>query len=84
MRKTTLRIGKPSDEEIQQPTMPSYPNATGEELGRWYAYRITFILDQYRGVDKLKEMLFKAADYNLVPRDTMFSQHLRKQPEKIC
>ncbi|CAG8577530.1 1329_t:CDS:2, partial [Paraglomus brasilianum] len=77
MRKTALRIGKPSDEEIQQPTMPSYPNATGEELGRWYAYRITFILDQHRGVDKLKEMLFKAADYNLVPRDAMFSKHLR-------
>ncbi|CAG8641279.1 4906_t:CDS:2 [Paraglomus brasilianum] len=76
MRMTALRIGKPSDEEIQQPTMPSYPKATGEELGRWYAYRITFILDKHRGVDKLKGMLFKAAEYNLVSREAMFSKHI--------
>ncbi|CAG8450691.1 5457_t:CDS:2 [Paraglomus brasilianum] len=76
MRMTALRVGKPSDEEMQQPTMPSYPNATGEEFGRWFAYRITFIFDQNKGFNKLKEMFFKAADYNLVSRKAMFSRYI--------
>ncbi|CAG8483573.1 7867_t:CDS:2 [Paraglomus brasilianum] len=73
-RKTALRVEKLSDEEMQQPTMPSYPKATGEELGRWYAYRITFIQDS--GVDNLKRVLLKAAGYNLVPKEAMFSGHI--------
>ena len=76
MRMTALRLAKPSEEEKLQPTMPSYPNATGDELGRWYAYRITFILDQHRGVGKLKDMLAKAAEFRLVLRESMFSKHI--------
>jgi len=53
---------------MQQPTMPSYPNATSKELGRWYSYRITFILVPSEGVDRLKFMLLKAAGHNLVSR----------------
>ncbi|CAG8516262.1 9085_t:CDS:2 [Paraglomus brasilianum] len=56
----------PNDEEMQQPTMPSYPNA----IGKAYAYRVTFILDPSEGVDRLKHMLLKAAGHNLVSRQT--------------
>jgi|SwirhirootsSR3_FD_contig_91_456135_length_1160_multi_3_in_0_out_0_1 hypothetical protein len=60
---TALRVGKPSDEEMQQPTMPSYPNAIGEELSRC-AYSI---LDSSERVDRLKDLSLKAAGHNLVP-----------------
>ncbi|CAG8615328.1 5770_t:CDS:2 [Paraglomus brasilianum] len=76
MRMTALRVRKPSNEETQQPTMPSYPNATGEDFGRWFAYRITFIFDQNQEFNKLKKMFFKAADYNIVSRKEMFSRYI--------
>jgi len=72
-RKTALQAEKPSDEETGHPIMPSYSNATGKELGRWYAYRVTFNLDRSGGFKRLKDMLSNAASNNIAPKESMFS-----------
>ena len=72
-RKTALRVEKPSEEETGHPIMPSYSNATGKEPGRWFSYRVTFILDRSGGFKRLKDMLSNAASNNIAPKESMFS-----------
>ena len=64
---------KPSEEETGHPIMPSYSNATGKEPGRWFSYRVTFILDRSGGFKRLKDMLSNAASNNISPKESMFS-----------
>ncbi|CAI2178873.1 1603_t:CDS:2 [Funneliformis geosporum] len=78
-RKTEIRVKKSNTDGI--PLQPHMPD-NSEQLGKWVVFRITFDLDRVANTPRegfvlFKEMMQKASEYNLAPKNGINKKPLR-------